>query len=377
MSKDDLIAFIKLYATEHSAFAASWKEYQKKVEEKFEAAKKEEEECKAIKAYMDKCQEQLKLLTEDNDKTIGLNNELKDKVSELEKALAEANENPKTSPEKQNAELEEKQNQIVQLQEEISKKDDLIMNYEKKFEEFEEGSQDAFGKWKISEDKVTKLEKMIEKQKKEMEEIRKENENLALERASETNTFAQERAEFKKTASISEKIIAHLTKEKAALESKLSVLQDKADKAIKKTISKETQTESSAAASAEKEIHGETDAIGKIKAKLLQKEEELHTANNYAASLLQELKKMQDKFIQLQSRDSILDKLLDEKTKAGQQAEREKGALAQENAELKKRREMAATEITKLTQQITRRSSKPREAGRHLSEAVLCSSVSF
>eukprot|EP01022_Parablepharisma_sp_SALTPOND_P028513 TRINITY_DN71082_c0_g1_i1.p1 TRINITY_DN71082_c0_g1~~TRINITY_DN71082_c0_g1_i1.p1 ORF type:complete len:523 (+),score=83.11 TRINITY_DN71082_c0_g1_i1:725-2293(+) len=367
MSRDDLIAFIKLYATEQSAFSASCKEYQKKVEERLEAAKKDEEELKSLKIYVDKCQEQLKLLTEENDKTIGLNNDLKDKVAELEKEVVELRAF-KESVDSSQLGMDPKQKIIEQLQSDVKKKDELILNYEKKFEEFEEDTQDATGKFKAAEDRVVKLEKQVEKQKREMEEIRKENENLAFEKASEASTFSQDRIEFKKAASIAEKTISHLTKEKNSLEAKLALLQEKVEKSTKKGLAKETQTETSFTEDKGNHITG--DEKSRLKSKLLQKEEELYTANNYSASLLQELKKMQDKFNQLQARDVGIERLLDEKVKMYQQLEREKNALLEENIELRKRRELAVSEITKLTQQISRKNTKPREAGRHLSEAV-------
>jgi len=362
---------------EHQNYANSVKEYIKKSENSLEQAKKDEEELKSLKIFMEKSQEQLKLLTEENDKNININNELKEKISELEKELEDSKASKETLAQSQ-SDIESKIKSVEQYQIELKKKEDLILNYEKKFDDLEESEQQAYEKQKNAEEKATKFEKTMEKMKKEMDEIRKENENLAFERATENNLFSQERLDFKKAVQISEKTIVHLNKEKTSLETKIIDLQNKLDKAAKKLQTKEIQTDISGSISDNKSGENpENDALTKIKTKLLQKEEELHTANQYSSSLLQEVKKLQEKIAELQENSTNFEKKFTEQTQKLTNLETINQKLISENAELKKRREMAVMEITKLTEQISRKGgvAKPKDAPRHMSEAVISTSA--
>ncbi|MDR3582455.1 MAG: hypothetical protein P4L67_04250 [Candidatus Pacebacteria bacterium] len=337
------------------------------MEERLDAGKKADEEVKAVKSYVEKLEQRLKELTEENNKTIDQSNDMRGKMAELQKELDESR------AEKQRMVFAQQDGQTKaadQLSGELKKKDEIIINYEKKFEEMEEAEQNALMKTKQAEDKIAKVEGMMERVKREMEEVRKENERLALERASEANTFMQERIEFKKAISVSEKTIMHLMKEKMAFEGRFTQEKERNERYSKKMMNKEVQTETEE--SPKKSLSTEEDPVERLKAKLLQKEEELHTANNYSGSLLQEFKKMQERLTQSLQRCSDLEKAVDDKAKAVQHAERENVKLNEMVADLKKRRESAASEITKLTQQMARRTSKPpREAGRHMSEAVI------
>ncbi len=310
--------------------------------EKLEAAKKSEEELKTLRPYVEKLQSQLKELTEENSKTIDENNHTKERLADLQKQLEEG------------------------AGSEVAKKDEIIANYEARFEALEEQSQKAVQSVRQAEEKVARLEGALQKQQREMEEVRKENERLALDRAGDANAFTQERLQFRKAVTVSEKTIVHLTKAKQELEERIR--KETAAAAAEKpcrvpSAEDEAQTDP---------FEDHTETMERQKALLLQKEEELHTANNYSSTLIVELKSMKERISQMQARSEEQEKTLRENAAALERAAEESRTLSEENTDLRRRRESAAAEIARLSQQAVRSKGKPQyDAGRHLSDAVL------
>jgi chromosome segregation ATPase len=367
MSKEDITAFIKLYVSEFGAYSESCKEYYKKAEEKLEIAKKNEEDLKGLQAYMEKVQGQLQALNENNDKSITFSNELQNCVRELSEEVKSC----KELNERLEKELEEKKLKVDKLEEEMKKKNELIEQYEKRFDELEEGAQNSAQKMNSSEEKVLKLEKLVEKQKKELEDLMRDNESIALKKVSNTNEFAQERLELKKAITVAERTISHLIKEKNCLELKYGLLQRKLDKTSIKYLSKETQTDTGSAKT--NDINLSNGEAGRLNKRLVQKEEELKTAKEFAHSLSEEFAGVQQKLQRMQEQKTMSEKQLEEVQKILKRIEGEKGILMKENSDLKRRREQANSEITKLTQKITRKSSKVRAGSKTASQAVILS----
>lgn len=351
-------------------------DYYKKSEEKFEQGKKTEEELEIFKVESKKYQEQLKQLSDENDKTINLNNELKNKIAELAEKIVQKDQQEKEMEALKKI-IEDKHKIIERLEMDIKTKEVLINDYDKKFEQFEEDQQNIFHNLKEAEAKKKKLEDLIEKQIKELDLIRKENESIALEKASQEHQFSQEKIELNKAAAIYEKKITHLVQVKTELEQKLTKEREKGGKIIKKSSIKEVQTEIIGGEKLDSALQIDSEFVEKLKQKLEQKEEEIHKAQNYANTLIQEMNKNKEKLGSTQTMILKLEKEIVEKNKIIGENLEEKKKLAEQNADLTKRRESAKTEINKLTQQIQRAGSRPPsedskrgKVGCHRSEAV-------
>eukprot|EP00826_Nyctotherus_ovalis_P035382 TRINITY_DN3038_c0_g2_i10.p1 TRINITY_DN3038_c0_g2~~TRINITY_DN3038_c0_g2_i10.p1 ORF type:complete len:239 (-),score=49.98 TRINITY_DN3038_c0_g2_i10:536-1252(-) len=228
---------------------------------------------------------------------------------------------------------------------------------------FSESLQNNNEVFKVEENK---LRKQIERQRSIIEEIRQENEQLALEKVSEATRFSQEKTELKKALAISERTISHLRNEKSALEASQTYLKKRLDKVGHKVYSKETQTEVA---------DGEAKAGVPLESKefqsrLLQKEEELHMANKHSVVLMNELRHVQERYSQLQELNSELRRSSNDRTKLLEQIEKEKACLMRENIDLKKRREQAMSEITKLNQKVQKKTAKAKAGPKYLSAAV-------
>eukprot|EP00826_Nyctotherus_ovalis_P039558 TRINITY_DN3812_c0_g5_i2.p1 TRINITY_DN3812_c0_g5~~TRINITY_DN3812_c0_g5_i2.p1 ORF type:complete len:373 (-),score=149.93 TRINITY_DN3812_c0_g5_i2:494-1612(-) len=367
MTKEDLIAFIKSYASEFGVFSDSCREYHRKAEERLESAAKNEEELKALQAYMEKSQSQLQALNENNDKSITLNNDLQNRVRDLSSELSVY----KEVNEKLQADVQDKKTKIEKLEEELRKKEELIAHYDKRFDELEEGAQSSAQKITSSEEKIVKLEKFVERQKKELEDLMRDNESITLKKISNTNEFAQEKVELKKAIAVAERTIGHLIKEKHSLELKYGLLQRKLDKTGMKSLSKEVQTDDSDYKSGTTLLlEASKEEAGKLSSRLLMKEEELHAAKEFAKSLLEELGKMRHKLDATQEQNTMNEKRLEETQALSKKLEEEKDILAKENQDLRRRREQATIEMIKLRQNITRKSSKARSGSKTASQAV-------
>ena len=365
MTKEDLVVFIKSYTTEFAKFFESCNDYHNNVETKLKVANSNEEELKSLRVYMEKSQKQLQALSESNDKSIDLNNELQNKVLDLNNEITKH----KTEVSELQNKLEELNKEKEKLMTDIKKKDELIVEYDKKFDEFEEGAQNSQDKSKTTEEKAEKLEKIVEKQKKEIETLRRDNENMALEKITDINEFAQEKIELKKAISISEKNIAHLTREKNSLELKYGLIQRKLDRYNLKCCNKEVQTESSDIG--DDKSYTRKDEDTKFTSKFMLKEEELKAAKAYINSLSEELNKVQAKLEKVQNVNSEYERKLQESEILLKQIKEEKELLAKQNQDLNRRREQATSEISKLTEKVNRRSSKGRVAGKTASQAVI------
>jgi len=329
MSKDNLIEFIKTYVSECETFAESCKEYQKKLEERLENAMKNEEELKILQGYIEKLQVQLQTLNENNDKSIALNNELQNRARDLSNEVNICKEiNDKLQPE-----FEEKKLRVEKIEAELKTKEELIHQYDKKFYELKVKTQQKIDS---SEEKIAKLEKVIEKKKKEIEDLIRENGSITF----NANELAQERVELKKEIIIAERTISHLAKEKNSLELKYSSLQSKLNKSNIKVLTKEVQTDY------------------EVNSMLLQKEEELKAAKEFANLLSEKLDNVRQRLGKIEEQNKINEKLLDETRNYIKTLEYERDLLITENKDLKERRERANTEITKLRENITKKSSR-------------------
>jgi len=330
MSKDDIIAFIKSFAAEFNLFDTSAREVIKKLEDKFEALKKEDDEQKM------------------------LNNQLREKVEEFTKEVEKLRNN-ESEYIKIKGEYGEARRKIEQLQAELISKGKTISNNEKQIGTFNENIQNKSEVFKVEE---SKLKKQIERQKKIIDEMRQENEKCTLEKAAEAAKYSQEKTELKKSLATSERTILHLRNEKGILETNQLYLKKKLDKIEKKVTSKETQTEDILAS----KIDPQLDNKG-LHTKL---QEELHIASKHSINLMNELKQIQSKYSQLQELNSQLKKIDNERSKLFEQIEKEKAILIKENLDLRKRREQAMSEISKLTQKVQKKAPKAK----YLSAAV-------
>ena len=345
-------------------------DFLKKAEEKMEQSRKQEVEYELLKTHNEKLQEQHKQMVEENDTTISLNNELKDKLETLRKEME--SDNPKFS------EIESLKNTIAvnqkitdQLKAEIKKKDKLIAEYDEKFEMLEEQMQNAVGETRSSQTKASSLDSLIAKLQKEIDDLSKENEALLLSKEKEATAIAQERLDHKKNIGVLEKSITHLNREKTELEHKLATEKPKMDRGAKKAVSKETQTDP-----IKKSDESE------LKSKVGQREDEIGKLQKYASSLKGELGQTSDKAAAANLRLEEIHKAFADKEEECKALNESIKSLKAENTDLQKRREAAATEINKLTLQLVRRNSKPgrsetpdphSKVGRHLSEAVILS----
>ena len=305
----------------------------------------------ALKAYVNKSQNQLQALNEINDKNVSVNNDLQNKLQDL---IYESKDDKQTI-EKLKTEIEAKKKLIEQLISDINIKSDAIVKYENNLNELMNKTKDNTIQLRIINEKNERLKKIVQKQSKELERIRSENEKLEFDKIAESNDFSQERMELKKTIGIAEKSISHLTKEKHLLELKNNLLQKKLDKSESKTSSKETQTKECYITNCESESD-----IVEINSLLKQKQKEIVHANKYANTILEELKKMQGKHKIIQMESSELKKRLEENIIKIEKLEKEKNNYMKENEDLKKRREQATSEITRLTQKITKKNIKGR-----------------
>jgi DNA repair exonuclease SbcCD ATPase subunit len=331
MSKGDIIAFIKSYVAEFSLFATSARELIKKVEDRSEVLKKEDEEQKMLNNQL---KENIEELTK----------EIEELIKEIEKLRSNESEIIRIR-----GEYEDAKKHIEQLKAELIAKSETITNNEKQIETLSVSIQNNSETFKVEE---TKLKKQIERQKGIIEEMRQENEQCALEKASEANKHSQEKTELKKALSISERTISHLRNEKSVFEANQLYLKKKLDKVGNKVITKETQTEDI--------LVPKVDGVLESEGLNTRLQEELHVANKHSVSLTNELKLVQSKYAQLQGLNSELRKQNSEKTKLLEQIEKEKAGLMKENIDLKKRREQAMSEISKLTQKVQKKVSKPK-----------------
>ena len=334
MSKDDLINFIKTYSSEYHIFSTELKDANKNLEEKLELLKKE-------------CEEQKEMNKNHKQENINLNKEL------------ESFHSLKVENEQVRKELEAANGIIIKQQAEIKTNHNAIAESDKMIAKLNAGLISNNDVFKVEENK---LKKQIERQKGVIEEMRMEQEALALEKANEANKFSQEKTELRKAIAISERTISHLMKEKSLYEARNSHLQAKLDKTSSKVFSKETQTE-----------YIEMTNIKSIedKEKLIMQQDKLNTANHYSIELSTELKSLQLKYSKLQKQNSEFEKKESERTNLIKSIENEKVVLIKENADLKKRRELAMNEIKKLNEQISKKGPKSKGGPRNMSAAVI------
>ena len=100
-------------------------------------------------------------------------------------------------------------------------------------------------------------------------------------------------------------------------------------------------------------------------------QDKLNTANHYSIELSTELKSLQLKYSKLQKQNSEFEKKESERTNLIKSIENEKVVLIKENADLKKRRELAMNEIKKLNEQISKKGPKSKGGPRNMSAAVI------
>lgn len=333
-----------------------------------------------LKTHNEKYQQQIKEMNDENDRNVNLSNELKVHLSDLQDKLKEEEGNKEKIAQFQE-QIKKGYEYVGNMQSEMKSKDETIEEYENELDQYEKEAEEANKYQKIDREKIAELETKIQKLQKESDLVRKENERIEMERAVEDNKKANEILELKKAASILEKNVLHLTNEKLEIQKQLIQEKERYSKVIKKIANKESQTLISGSQMFAKSLQSDTDLIEKLQSKLVQKDEELNKAQTFANNINQEFIKSKDKLINTQANLEKLETIIEEKHKIILDLEEEKKKLFEANTDLAKRRETAKTEITKLTQQIHRQSSKapkPEDAkhskiGQHISEAVISS----
>jgi chromosome segregation ATPase len=347
------------------------------LEDRLELNRKEEEELSVLKVHFEKSQSQMKQMVEENDKLVSLNNELKAQINELNDKLKEK-EGQEDKLHLSNEEISRQKELIERLESDIKSKEALLAEYDKQFDEFEKSNEDNKSTEAGMKQRFRDTEMKIEKLQKEADSVRKENERIEMERAVEEAKINQERLEFKKATSILDKSIFHLTKEKLDLEARL--LKEKEKSSInRKATNYEVQTNIAGSHMFSKSLQHDTEAIEKLQSKLMIREEELYKAQIFANNANFELVKLKEKNIGMQCSINKLEANLEEKSKVIHALDEDKKKLTEAISDLMKRRESAKTEITKLTQQIVRQSSrgpggedsKRTKISQHISEAVI------
>ncbi len=233
--------------------------------------------------------------------------------------------------------LARQQTELEELRSANQTKDRIIEDYDSKYEKMEEQLQTLLRTSKFAKDKLAALEARLAATVSELTLARRENEALLLGRGREAAAAGQERVELIKTISVLEMQISYIAKEKRALETATKVPSKPPHVERTKSMAKMylpmaghdegTQTESEPTPVSGKDPQKE------LSEKLAQCESRLRCMAERGSNITKEKERVA-KLGELEQRAKTL--------------ELKVTALEGENTELKRRREVALRELTRL-----------------------------
>ncbi len=240
---------------------------------------------------------------------------------------------------------------IEELKNDLRGKDKIIADYDEKCERMEEDLQKSRLARKAAKAKATAAEQKLASALSELAATRKENQGLALAREREAGASVQERVELVKTVSALEMQLKCLGREKKELEAryaaerKISLQKARSVRlpttaaTVKVCIHAGVQTDPIPAA---------TTADPELSAKLRQCEARIVQMSDYENSLAIEIKTLQMRLSAAAAASEKKAHEAEEKETAAKFLESQVALLKEENAELKRRREAARIELSRL-----------------------------
>ena len=245
------------------------------------------------------------------------------------------------------AQLQEDYNKIYKnvtnLQEEVKKKQSLILEYEDRFETLEEQVQNiTMEKSKLK----YKLESQVLETQRNAAKISKKNEEQLLLKEKEILKINQKRDEWRKGSEIMRRSISCLNKEKHELIKKLDNWEFKVE--LKQYSHKESQTETN-------NIELEAKTNETLRLELANQAEKNHILKKYSISIENELCRVTNK-LSLEVKKIIeLNQIILTKETENKILRNELLELESNNKELKRRKEISLKEINKLLLQLNGR----------------------
>ena len=248
-----------------------------------------------------------------------------------------------------------------------SLKDEIISDYDDKYDKLEEDIQKAKLSQKAAKSKTATIDSKISNAFAELTTLRKENEALVLAREKEPTANMQERVELIKTISALEMQLGCLMKEKKVREEKvvpkkIVIHQPNSSPSMSKickTADNAVQTESLLPAPETKEPA--------LSLKLLQQEERIGKLLEYQSALTREVEHLTAKLSVSNKENEALSHRILEKEIIISQCELKFSTTREEETELRKKLEKAMAEIARLEQKKT----KCQRVVRSLSESVI------